>query len=256
MPVNDASRSAPPHASTIELILGVLALAAAGASGALLFAIAEAGYSTFGQLATAVVLPAIALLAAMMVVSWRMRWRWLLRALLSGVLAGAVATIGLEIIRGVGFNVFHSMPGSLPKLMGVLVTGRIMQGPDLVSNLAGWGDHFWNGAMFGLVYVLLVGRARPMWVGAVYGAILGTGFLLSPVPVAIGVGTFGAQFGASFAITVYLAHMVFGVSIAWLTFRFGLGASLWEEALVHRRPDLPQQDLGPPSPGLGRRVRL
>ena len=50
------------------------------------------------------------------------------------------------------------MPGDLPKLIGIKVLGRmVMQGPDLSSNLAGWGFHFWNGAMFGIIYVLLVG---------------------------------------------------------------------------------------------------
>ena len=235
MSAHDGSLAAPVRASTAELALGLLALAAAGASGSVLFAVAEAGYSTFAQLGSDVLVPAMALFATIVIGALAGRWRWLLRVVLSGMLAGAVATVGLEMVRAVGFRVFHSMPGSLPMLMGVLLTGRIMQGPDLLSNLAGWGDHFWNGAMFGLVYVLLVGRRRPLWVGLAYGAILGTGFLVSPVPVAIGVGIFGAQFGAPFAITVYLAHIVFGALLAWLACRFGRGDSLWEAALAGRR---------------------
>lgn len=235
MSANDQSGTAPSQASTLELVLGVLALAASGASGALLFAVAEAGYSSFPQLFTDVVLPAMAVLIAMAIVSAALRWRWLLPVLATGIVGGAVSAIGLEVVRVIGFRVFHSMPGSMPELMGVLLTGRIMQGPDLVSNLAGWGDHFWNGAMFGLVYVLLVGRRRPVWVGIIYGVILGTGFLVSPVPIALGAGSFGVQFGASFAITVYLAHIVFGGLLAWLTCRFGHGVSLWEHVLARTR---------------------
>lgn len=110
----------------------------------------------------------------------------------------------------------------------MLLTNRMMQGPDLASNLAGWGDHAWNGAMFAVPYVLAVGgfpRRGRHWhgaaMGAVYGALLGTGFLLSPVPRALGVGVFGSDFGARFAVTVYLAHVGFGAAVGALTHRFG-----------------------------------
>jgi hypothetical protein len=57
--------------------------------------------------------------------------------------------------------------------------------------------------------------------GAGYGVLLGTGFLASPVPRAMGVGHIGTQFGARFAVTVYLAHIGFGALMGWLTHRFG-----------------------------------
>lgn len=221
--------------STGELVATLVVLAAVGASGALLFAVAEAGYSTLQQLGQTVLLPAAGVLVLVGIVAWARHWTWLARGLIMGAWTGAVATIGLEIVRAVGFRVFHSMPGSLPMLMGVLLTGRIMQGPDLVSNLAGWADHFWNGAMFGVVYVLIVGK-RPLWVALVYGFVLGTGFLLSPVPNAMGVGYFGSQFGAGFAVTVYVAHVLFGGILGWLCLRYLTAwRAIWEQPLPWRR---------------------
>ncbi len=228
-----SDRGAP---SALELIAALVVLALAGASGALLFAVAEAGYSTFQQLGQAILLPAAAVLVLTGALAWARRWTYLRSGLITGAWMGAVATVGLEIVRIVGFRVFHSMPGSLPMLMGVLLTGRIMQGPDLVSNLAGWADHFWNGAMFGVVYVLILGR-RPLWVGIVYGLVLGTGFLLSPVPAALGVGLFGSQFGPGFAITVYLAHGLFGGILGWLGLRYLPGRSAIWELLAPRRSE-------------------
>jgi hypothetical protein len=217
----------------------VIVIAAAGAGGALLFAIAENGDSTFPDLIKHVAYPAAAVIAALMIIAALVRWRRLWSGVLLGIWTGLVGTVVLEVIREIGFRMFHSMPGDIPKLMGVLLQSRLMQGPSAISNLAGWGDHFWNGAMFAVPYVLLLGgfpRSRPHWngaaIGAVYGALLGTGFLLSPLPRALGAGTFGAQFGARMAVTVYVAHVGFGAAMGWLVHRFGKRLDpIWVPAL-------------------------
>ena len=94
--------------------------------------------------------------------------------------------------------------------MGVLLLDRFAMGPNWLSNLAGWGYHFWNGAAFGLIYTLLFGRS-PYWSDLIYGSLIGIGLMSSPVVVAMGVGYFGSQFGIGFPITVMLAHLVFGL---------------------------------------------
>lgn len=202
-----------------ELIATLFALAAAAASGALLLAIADDGYSTFETLILWVGIPSIILLAILYgLARWR-RWEWLSHGLILGLWTGAASTIGLEIIRIIGFRVFHSMPGDLPTLMGVLLTGRIMQGPDTLSTILGYADHFWNGASFGIIYAVVFGR-RSWWVAWVYAVVfMATGFLASPVPNAMGAGYFGVLFGPQFAITVYLAHSAYGVLLGWLIWR-------------------------------------
>lgn len=127
---------------------------------------------------------------------------------LAGITGGLIGTVGLEIIRHSGF-LLGGMPGELPKLMGVLLVDRFAQGPSPLSNLAGWGYHFWNGTAFGIIYSLLIGKGRS-WMGAIYGIIIGIGFMASPAALSLGVGLFGADFGWGFPVTVTLAHLLFG----------------------------------------------
>lgn len=228
------------------LALTILVLAGATASGAILFAVAESGSDTFSHLVTHDGIPAAVLVLLAPVVAVRVAGSRLLRATLLGGVAGLVSTIGLEAVRETGFRVFNSMPGDITMLMGVQLKNQIMQGPDLASNLAGWGDHFWNGAMFGVIYAVLLGGFPPVKrvmpgivMGVMYGLILGTGFLISPVPVAVGAGHFGVDFGARFAVTVYLAHALFGAILGLLVHQFGRTVGpIWEPILdmLHRKP--------------------
>jgi hypothetical protein len=212
-----------------QLLLSAIVLAGTAAAGSLLFAIAMGGSQTLPHLVGHVGVPGAIAVIVPTLIAVAAGWRGLPRAVLLGFLAGAVATGALEAVRESGFRVFDSMPGDLPMLMGVLLTGRIMDGPDGWSNLAGWGYHVWNGAMFAIVYAIVLGGAprgrRRAWaaalLGAGYGLALGTGFLLSPVPVGLGVGHFGTEFGARFAVTVYLAHAAFGASLGLIVHRFG-----------------------------------
>jgi hypothetical protein len=190
----------------------LLALVAAALSGAGLFAVSEAGYASFSRLAVEVALPAVGALALIGIVATTADWRGLRRTLVAGVGVGIVATASLELVRIVGFREFHAMPGSMPMLMGVLLTNRIMVGPDLASNVLGWVDHAYNGVALVLIYLLLFGR-RQAWLAVPYALLVGTGFLVSPVPKALGAGFFGAALGAKFAITVYLAHVSFGTAM-------------------------------------------
>jgi len=212
--MDGSRRSRPASDGTMvglvaERLARLLALVAAGVSGAVLFAVSEAGYASLARLAVEVALPAVGVLVAIGVVAAIVGWRGLWRTLLVGLVVGIAATAGLELVRVVGFRAFHSMPGSMPMLMGVLLTNRIMVGPDLASNLLGWADHVYNGMAFVLIYLLLFGRRQP-WLAFPYALLVGTGFLVSPVPKALGAGFFGAALGAEFAVTVYLAHVLFG----------------------------------------------
>jgi len=210
----------------LERAARLLAAAAAGASGAVLFAVSEAGYASLSRLAVTVTVPTIVLLVLLVVGAGRAGWYGLQRTLLVGAAVGVLATAGLELVRIVGFRAFHAMPGSMPMLMGVLLTDRIMLGPDLLSNLVGWADHVYNGVTFVLIFLLVFGRRQP-WLAFPYALLVGTGFLVSPVPQALGAGFFGTVLGAKFAVTVYLAHILFG-TVLFLGVRRarGLGAPL------------------------------
>jgi hypothetical protein len=110
--------------------------------------------------------------------------RQLERQVRYGILGRIAGTIGLEIFREGGF-ILGTMPGQLPKLMGVLLLDRFALGPNWLSNLAGWSYHFWYGIAFGVIFSLLFGKPR-IWLGALYGFIIGLGFLAGPVIMALG----------------------------------------------------------------------
>ena len=199
------------NASLLLITLG------AASVGPLIFPAAQAGHGTMSQLATYFLLPAVTVLIVSVLLSLK-SVPAVGRSIVWGGLAGAIATIGLEIVRITGFKMGY-MPGNLPRLMGVLLLNRFALGPSIASDLAGWAYHFWNGASFGIIYVLLFGATR-RWVGVLYGITVGIGFLLSPVVLSLGVGYFGLQFSTGFPITVLAAHAVFGLLLGALANRF------------------------------------
>lgn len=215
--------------SGLELVATGVVLAAAGASGAALLAVSATGRWEFQTLVLHIGVPAAGVLAWMLITAPLLRFRRLGHAIILGWVAGIIATLGLEVVRIIGFRVFHSMPGDLPTLMGVKLAGRIMLGPNTMSTTIGYLDHFWNGAMFGVVFAVLIGgfpAVRGAFAGAVigaaYGLALGFGFVAGPLPRTLGIGgVFSSVTVAEFHITVYAAHAVFGAMLGVLVHRFG-----------------------------------
>lgn len=199
-----------------RLLLIVLLLASASVSP-IIFPVAQAGWSSLDVLAKTALLPSIAVMALTIAVLFGSGDRQLARIAAASLAAGALATVALEAIRLPGF-LLGFMPGNLPRLMGVLLLNQFSSGPSMLSDIAGWIYHFWNGACFGLLYVLLLGTRR-IWVAVVFGVLLGIGFLLSPVVSSLGVGFLGLNFSAGFPVTVTLAHAAFGGVLGWLLVR-------------------------------------
>jgi hypothetical protein len=200
------------------------ALIAIAAVGPTAFPAAQAGYSTLHDLALLAIFPAAVLLATVWAFLRKSRFAGLAAAMRDGFLAGAAATVALEAVRYPGFRLGF-MPGNLPALMGVLLFDRFALGPTLLSNIAGFAYHFWNGACFGMIFAL--GRFRlPSWWAVPYGIAIGLGFLMSPVVEGLGVGWFGVNFGWHFAATVLTAHLAFGAAMMgvldtdWILLRF------------------------------------
>ena len=149
------------------------------------------------------------------------RWRGhrrLSNRRLVGLLAGVIGTVGLEAVRITSFRAFNGMPGDLPQLLGVLLLNRFMEGPSTFSTVLGYLYHFWNGACFGMIFAIILGKRRWFW-GTIYGLLVGTGFLLSPATTALGVGVFASQMPAM-QVTVGLAHLLFGTILGLLGSRW------------------------------------
>jgi hypothetical protein len=201
----------------MKRLIIVSSLLALSSVSPLIFPIAESGRSSMDALAKFALLPSVGALLTTLVLLYR-RDDAIANDGLTGIAAGAVAMLGLEAVRLSGFSLGF-MPGNLPRLMGVLLLDRFAAGPSLKSDIAGWAYHFWNGACFGLIYVLIFGTCR-RWVGTLFGFIIGIGFMFSPVVSALGVGFMGLGFSKGFPVTVTLAHLAFGLILGWLASRW------------------------------------
>jgi hypothetical protein len=188
------------------LLVAVFLLASAAPDA---FPLSMMGYGSLHDLALWLIVPSAALLLILGVVSWWRGSQRMSRILVHGSIAGVLGTLALEAIRYPGF-LLGFMPGNLPELMGVLLLDRFAHGPSLLSNVAGFTYHFWNGACLGVMFAVLVPQGRSRLFAVLYGVALGLGFLVSPVLQGLGVGLFGVNFGWQFSATVLTAHLAFG----------------------------------------------
>lgn len=201
-----------------EAALTLVALAAASVSP-LAFTLSATGAITMHRLGVIAIAPAVALWVAIIVLAALLGWKRMAWSGGIALLAGVLGTFTMEVIRVIGFREFQAMPGSMPMLIGVQLTDRFMDGPNLMSNIVGWADHAWNGIGFAFIYVILFGRMR-WWVGTIYALGIATVFMLSPVMSIIGAGDFGQDFApVLFPVTVYLAHMAYGSTVGWVVQR-------------------------------------
>ncbi len=188
-----------------------------------LFPAAQKGIASFPWLVSKFLFPSAALICIIIIAAKILKYTDITRLAINGILVGIISTIALEIFRLSGFKLGW-MPGDLPRLMGVIVLNQFASGPDIWSDLAGWAYHFWNGAVFGLIFSLLLGQSK-LWQGILYGLLIGVGFMISPVVKSLGIGKFGVEFknGYEFASIVTIAHAAFGLSLSLLLKRWNKG---------------------------------
>jgi hypothetical protein len=218
-----------------RLVLALLALAAAGIAPNL-FPAAQAGFAKMSDLARWLLLPSIGLLIVVIAFTLARGHRVLGRRMIIGIVAGILATFGLEVVRATSFRL-GGMPGDLPRLLGVLITDRFMLGPSAFSDFLGYSYHFWNGACFGLIFAVILGR-RSLWWTSIYGILIGIGFLASPAVQAMGVGFLALQKPAMI-VTIVIAHVVYGLILGALLRRW-LPSATWlrAESPAGGRPEL------------------
>ena len=204
---------------TKKLIVSLILLTLAGVSPNI-FPAAQAGIDSFPSLISIFLFPSAALIMVAIIIAKILKYKEVSRLAINGIFAGILATIALEIFREAGFRL-GTMPGDLPRLMGVLMLNQFASGPGIWSDVAGWEYHFWNGAMFGLIFSLLLGQAK-IWHGFVYGLLIAIGFMVSPVVKSLGIGLLGIGFkdGYQFALTVTIAHVAFGLALAFLLMKW------------------------------------
>ena len=199
-----------------QTLLSLVVLAMAGISPNI-FVAAQAGIAKMSWLATWLLVPSFGVLALALAVAIARKHMGLVRRMLIGATAGMIATLGLEVVRSAGFH-YGTMPGDLPRLMGVLIMDRFMDGPSSLSDFLGYAYHFWNGATFGMIFTIILGR-KPTSFGVAYGFAIGVIFLMSPPVSALGIGFMGSDM-PSMPITVTVSHLAYGGILGWLCRRW------------------------------------
>jgi hypothetical protein len=125
----------------------------------------------------------------------------------TGAWTGLVAALSYDLFRIpfvlAGMPLFKVFPA-----FGASITGA--PADSALAQAAGWLYHFSNGASFGVMYVVALGRRR--WpLGVVWALGIEIGLLLSPYA-----RFFGIDPGVKFVVVTVLAHAVFGLVLGLL----------------------------------------
>lgn len=172
----------------------------------------------------------------------RKKYRIMSSLLFKGMTAGAIATLALEVFRIPGYLLIKWIPmDDMIMLPGMLLTGRadsimeirkiVMESgvpmnlfiPPLDALMAGSLWHFWNGATFGIVYSLFVGKGK-WWYGVIWGFIIEIGMMLAPWLIMMK-GPFGIDHmdGYNIFVMSLIAHLAFGAVLGLLVQKWNTG---------------------------------
>ncbi len=215
----------------LGLIIIVIILSGISASLVIFGPLEIISYATFRDIA---IIPSVIAIFAIGVFV-RSKFPHFTNRLFVGMAAGAVASVALEAIRIPGYMFAKWIPmDSMISLPGLLLTEKItslgeikqviMQSgvpmnlyhAPLDAFIAGGLWHFWNGATFGIVYALLIGKGK-WWYGIIWAFIIEIGMMLAPYLI-IMKGPFGIEHmdGYNIFVITLIAHLVFGAVLGIL----------------------------------------
>ena len=213
--------------NSVELGLIIILIILSGASASLLL-FPPLGIITYASFRDIAIIPSIVIIFAIGIMS-RSKFPRITSRLFKGMAAGAIASIALEAIRIPGYMFTKWIPmDSMISLPGLLLTEKItalsevkqtiMQSgvpmnlyhAPLDAFIAGGLWHFWNGAAFGIVYALLIGKGK-WWYGMIWAVVIEMVMMVAPYLIMMK-GPFGVEHMDGyniFAITL-IAHLAFG----------------------------------------------
>jgi len=196
-------------------------------------------YSTYRDVA---IIPSVIAIFAIGILS-RSKFPRLTDRLFKGMAAGAIASFALEAIRIPGYMITKWLPmDSMISLPGLFLTEKItalsevkqtvMQSgvamnlyhAPLDAFMVGALWHFWNGATFGIIYALIIGKGR-WWYGMIWAFIIEIVMMIAPYLI-IMKGPFGIEHmdGYNLFVITLIAHMVFGAVLGILVQKWKKGS--------------------------------
>jgi len=226
----------------VELGLTIAVIILSGTSAMLLFfgPLDIVPYATFRNVA---IIPSVVAIFAIGIF-FRPEFPRLSNRLFVGMAAGTIATFALEAFRIPGYMFAKWLPmDSMISLPGMLLTEKataiagvqqlIMQSgvpmhlyiAPIDAFIAGALWHFWNGATFGIVYALFIGKGR-WWYGLIWAFIIEIGMMLAPYLIMMK-GPFGIEHmdGYNLFVITLIAHLAFGTVLGILVQRWKKGST-------------------------------
>lgn len=157
--------------------------------------------------------PSLLVIYALGAYARKINARLLTNGLALGTWAGLAATV---VYDGVRYVVEHTHPfgysGFVPILMyGSWITGRPTSSAS--AHVAGWLYHYWNGATFGVIYALTIGK-RAWWWGVGYGIVMEC-CMLGVFPFFLRVTN-----KVDFILISMIGHLFYGATLGYLAQRY------------------------------------
>jgi len=223
--------------NSTELGLTIILIILSGASASLLL-LPPLGIIPYAAFRDIAIIPSVVIIFAIAILS-RSKFPRITNRVFIGMAAGAIASIALEAIRIPAYMFAKWMPmDSMISLPGLLLTEKItelsqvkqviMQSgvsmnlyhAPLDAFIAGGLWHFWNGATFGIIYALLIGKGR-WWYGMIWAVIIEMVMMVAPYLIMMK-GPFGIQYmdGYNIFVITLIAHILFGAVLGIIVQRW------------------------------------
>lgn len=226
--------------SELGLTIIIIILSGASASLLLLPPLGIIPYATFRDIA---IIPSVVIIFAIGILT-RSKFPRLTNRLFVGMVAGTIASFALEAIRIPAYMFAKWIPmDSMISLPGLLLTEKItalsevkqviMQSgvpmnlyhAPLDAFIVGGLWHFWNGATFGIIYALIIGKGK-WWYGMIWATIIEIGMMFAPYLI-IMKGPFGIEHmdGYNIFVITLIAHVTFGAVLGIIVQKWKKGST-------------------------------
>jgi len=211
----------------IELSLTTIVIILSGASASLLL-LPPLGIIPYASFRDVAIIPSILIIFTIGIIS-RSKFPRITSRLFKGMVAGAIASLALEAIRIPSYMFTKWIPmDSMISLPGLLLTEKITMLSEVKQTIMQSGVpmnlyhapldafivgglwHFWNGATFGIIYALLIGKGK-WWYGMIWAVIIEMVMMVAPYLI-IMKGPFGIEHmdGYNIFVITLIAHLAFG----------------------------------------------
>ncbi len=223
-----------------EFGLTIIVIILSGASASLLIfgPLDLIPYSTYRDV---VIIPSVIAIFTIGILS-RSKFPRITNRLFKGMAAGAVASFALEAIRIPGYMLTKWLPmDSMISVPGLLLTEKISSLAEVENVIMQSGVamnlyhapidvfmvgalwHFWNGATFGIIYALIIGKGR-WWYGMIWAFIIEIVMMLAPYLIMMK-GPFGIEHmdGYNLFVITLIAHLAFGAVLGILVQKWKKG---------------------------------